>query len=240
MPSTLLGLIQTVCNELGLNAPTSVVGNVDAQIIQLLALANREGKEFALAPTPFTFWQALRGEYIFNWQNTIESYALPSDYEYFAPSTAWNRTTRWQLLGPLTPQEWQILKSGLSPTGPRTRYRIINNRIYFDPIPSSTDQIVFEYCKNTWCQSSAAVAQAAWANDLDTYLLDEDCFILGLKMRFLQAKGLSYDQERQDYREAKERVISRDSVARPVVLNANSSGLRLLSSYNIPDTGYGT
>ena len=42
-PLTLLEMVQTACNELGLNAPTTVVGSQDLQVIQLLALMNRDG-----------------------------------------------------------------------------------------------------------------------------------------------------------------------------------------------------
>lgn len=42
---TLLEIVQTACNELGLVAPSYVAGNSDLQVTQLLALANRAGME---------------------------------------------------------------------------------------------------------------------------------------------------------------------------------------------------
>jgi len=62
---TLLQIIQNVCNELGLTAPTQVIGNSDRQIIQLLALANREGQEFFQAEGKRDGWEILRKEYTF-------------------------------------------------------------------------------------------------------------------------------------------------------------------------------
>jgi hypothetical protein len=43
--ATMLANIQTVCQELGLNSPSSVAGSTDKQIIQLLALMNRVGDD---------------------------------------------------------------------------------------------------------------------------------------------------------------------------------------------------
>lgn len=59
---TLLELVDTACNELGLVAPTSVVGSVDLQVKQLLALINRDGSNLYRARD----WTCLQGEHIIN------------------------------------------------------------------------------------------------------------------------------------------------------------------------------
>lgn len=43
--ATMLSLLQTVCQELGLNSPSSVAGSTDKQVVQLLALMNRVGDD---------------------------------------------------------------------------------------------------------------------------------------------------------------------------------------------------
>lgn len=58
----LLTIVQTACNELGLEAPSLVVGTTDLQIKQLLALANRDGNELYRSHQ----WTALSGEHIVN------------------------------------------------------------------------------------------------------------------------------------------------------------------------------
>lgn len=66
--ATLLNLVQTVCNELGLNAPSAVVGAADLQTKQLYALANRVGKNlFREHP-----WTVLRKEQIINIEEPTE------------------------------------------------------------------------------------------------------------------------------------------------------------------------
>lgn len=304
----LLALIQAACREMGVTTPTFIIGNSDDQVLQLLALANREAREFYEKPNKNGGWQELRKEHRFTtdaitgltgdtttgsavitnissttgitagtWgcsgngipqaalvssvdsgtQVTLDSvatatatgvalsfgqaaYSLPSDFAYFMTQTFWDRAFRWQLLGPLEAQEWQVLKSGISPVGPRRRFRIMGNYFWIDPVPSSEDTEVFEYYSNAWCQSSTGTAQTSWAADTDYYTLDDDCFIMGLKWRFLRAKGLDYSQEFLDYERACERKMARNGGNRNLPLNASASGIRLLNSQNVPDTGFGS
>lgn len=305
----LLGLIGAAAGELGLKPPVSVVGNVDPQAIQFLALAKREGKEFYQMGGRKGGWQELRGENIFTtnsltttgnttlgsavitnipstatltagiWsfasglgiatnarivsvdsstQITVDqvstatgtavalvlgqdAYTLPSDFAYFQQLTWWDRTYRWQLFGPLTAQEWQVLKSGLSPVGPRRFFRLMGNKFYIHPAPSVTGStLVFEYFSNAWCQSLAGAAQNTWAADTDYYSLDDDCFIMGLKWRFKQAKGLDYAQELKDYTTACDRSIARNGGNKDLRTNVQAKDVYLLNYNNIPDTGFGS
>lgn len=317
---SLLQIITNVYNELGLgqNPPSIVIGNSDAQITQLLALANREGKEFYNQAFKYDGWQALRRQYTFTinavsgltgtftpgspvitnvspnttgvttlmtpyatsyipvetailstTSNTITmsantlatatttgaaffcgqtSYPLPSDFANFMTQTFWDRNFKWQLLGPLDAQEWQVLKSGISPTGPRRRFRIFNNTFNIDPVPgfSSSDNgsiEVYEYYSNSWCQSmggTAGTLQTLWIADSDNYCLDDECLTTGIMWRYLRAKGLDYGEERQTYDLLCQRVMSRDGGNRNLPMNASASGVRLLNNMNTPDTGYGS
>lgn len=320
---TLLQIIQQVYNELslGVTPPQSVIANNDQQITQLLALANREGRNFYNAGFGTdSGWQALRREFQISiaavsgltgtftpgsnvitnvspnpltagvttamqaydtnampvetmvtaiTANTITisnnstatsvlnnesffcgqaTYPLPSDFNYFMSQTFWDRAFRWQLLGPIDAQEWQVLKSGISPTGPRRRFRIYNNTFNIDPVPgfSSSDNgsiEVAEYYTNGWCQSTGGIngnIQTVWTADTDNYCLDDDAMILGIKWRYLRAKRLSYDEEKRDYDLLAERLMARDGGSRSLPLNASASGIRLLNSQNVPDTGFGS
>lgn len=169
-----------------------------------------------------------------------DAYTLPSDFSYFQQMTWWDRTYRWQMFGPLTAQEWQVLKSGLSPVGPRRFFRIIGNQFFIHPAPSVTGQtMVFEYFSNAWCQSVSGTAQNTWLADTDYYSLDDDACIMGLKWRFKQAKGLDYAQELKDYVETCDRLIARNGGNKDLRTNAQSRDVYLLNNNNIPDTGFG-
>jgi hypothetical protein len=302
---SLLSIIQNVCHEMGLTAPTVAMGATDNQTLQLVALMQREGKELASHPVKDSCWTALQKLYLFNTffvqapatevqgsnvltlastagikagfgvsgpnlpnACTVSSvtpttvtldptqtatasgngtdvytfsqiaYPLPPDYDHSINQTMWDRSFRWQMLGPLSPQEWQVLKSGIAPTGPRIRWRIDQGVFLLDPYPTAIDTLAFEYIGTGFCQSAAGVAQSSWQADTDVGLLSEDLMTLGLKWRFLRAKGLSYAEERETYDRAVERAAARDGGARTLALNRTAIS-PLLNNANIPDTGYG-
>lgn len=236
----LLQMVNNVCAEIGMPVLSSLVGNTDNTAVQMFALANREGRELTGDTGQWGGWPQLRVEYVINLAIGVDNYDFPSDFSYIIPDTEWSRSYRWQLLGPLSAQEWQVLKSGLSPTGPRTRWRIMSGRIYFDPVPAQVQQISFEYYADTWACSAAGVPQNKFIADSDLFLLPDDAFELGLKWRFLRAKGLDYAQEYKDYVYCIEREKSWAGSVRNLPLNASSPrGINLLSSNNIPDTGFG-
>lgn len=68
-PLTLLEMVTAACQELGLNAPATVVGSQDLQVIQLLALMNRDGNETYRQPPEG--WKSMQGEYIINLETPI-------------------------------------------------------------------------------------------------------------------------------------------------------------------------
>lgn len=169
------------------------------------------------------------------------AYPLPADFGYFITQTWWDGSYRWQLLGPLEAQEKQVIKWGISPVGPRRRFWIEQNKFFINPTPTNfTDVIAYDYYSNGFCDSATGVAQSAWAADTDVYNLDVDSFVLGLKWRFLRAKGMDYSQEMKDYELQVQRVQARNGGNRDLPINSQSRRLRLLSDANVPDTGFGT
>jgi hypothetical protein len=175
---------------------------------------------------------------IFSFGN--ESYAIPADAAHFIQQTGWDRSFRWQIVGPLTAQEWQVLKSGISPTGPRLRYRIMDSMIFVNPVPASLDSLVMEYYSTGWCQSAAGVPQTAWAADTDTPVLQDRLFILGIIARFLNRKGFDSSSAQREYDDAVEAAIGRAGGSRVLPINARAEPPILLGSASIPDTGYGS
>lgn len=182
-----------------------------------------------------------------------EAYPVPSDLSYFIPDTGWDRNFRWQLLGPVNAQEWQVLKSGISPVGPRIRYRLMQGMIYLNPAPYTigqgnpiSDLIEMEYVSRFWAAPAGTVApsqptQSAFALDTDISMaFPEDLIVLSLKYRILKAKGMAYLDEAEEFTDALDQIAGRQTMPRNLPLNARSTGLRLLNSQNVPDTGFGT
>lgn len=168
------------------------------------------------------------------------AYDLPSDFSYFISRTFFDGAYQWELVGGITAQEKQVLRYGVGTSGVRRRFYVQNNLLCLEPMPTESGQtIAFDYYSDNWCKSSGDVKQKEWAADLDTYRLDEDCFILGVKWRFLRSKGMDYAQEFKDYEDTCQRVMSRDGGSRVLSLNSRSSNTRLMDADNAPDTGYG-
>lgn len=220
---SLLTIIQNVAEFQGLTSPNVVIGSTDAQIIQLLQIANREG--VALAGRKST-WQAMVRENTFTLTATENQGAMngtvitDSDFDYIINDTIWNRTQIIPILGPLNSQEYQY-RQALSITGPFPRYRILNGDLLIDPAPSnSTDTAAFEYQSTSWCQSAAGAGQAKWAADNDVGLLNEGLMELGITWRWKSLKGLDYQEDFAEYESQVANAITRDG-GKPVL---NSQG----------------
>jgi len=66
-------------------------------------------------------------------------YPLPSDWDRQIDRTHYDKSKRWEMLGPTDAQQWQFLKSSYISTGPRIRYRILGG--YFQVWPAmNTDE----------------------------------------------------------------------------------------------------
>lgn len=304
--TTFLELMQQAANEIGIPEPSQIIGSADDTSRQLLALANREGKDFSVMANGNGGWQNLHKEYRFltevitvtgnttsgspiitgisstsgitasyfgcngsgidvnsvvqsvdsSTQVTLSNpatatatgitltfgqiaYDLPSDFEYFVNRSFWDGAYKWELVGPISAQEKNILRYGIIASGPRSKFYVRLNKLWLNPMPASEYYIAYDYYSNAWCSSAAGVAQTKWTADTDTYNLDDDCFIQGIKWRYLRAKGFDYGQEKADYDNDCERVMSRDCGARELPLAGGTYGAHFLDESNIPETGYG-
>ena len=234
MARNMLAIIQAAALELGIPGPISVTGNPDTQTQQFLALVNRDGSELAAIEGG---WTSLRGEQLITWTIGIDTYAFPSDFAYYVQDTTWDRSTRWRISGPMSETDWQVLKSGYYPSGIYARYRIMNGKIRFDPVPASADTIAIEYVSSNWCQSALGVTQSQFVLDTDTPLIPDDLLVLGLKWRFLAAKGFNYAEEKAAYDLAITRLHPRDRTTENLHLGATNDyflNMGLLPAGNWP------
>lgn len=220
---TLLSAIQDVTATFSLSNPTTVIGNDDEQVRQLLGLANEEGKSLARRFA----WQRLLKEGTFTTvaaetQSTLIAAtggATFTDYGLYVPDTMWNRTKKWRVFGPYNSQQWQAVKASGLDAGVYSTFRIRGDSILFYPTPTAGESIYFEYISKNWNKTAGGQEQSRWANDDDTYLLDEELLKLGVKWRFLRAKGLSYGEEFSEYEHAVAKVASHDGARTILDLN---------------------
>jgi hypothetical protein len=230
---SLLTIVQSVAGRLSLPVPSTVVGSSDKQVVQLLALANEEG--IALAGRyP---WQALVVEQTFTTQaSPAQSAALPADFDRFIANSFFNRSTRRPIAGPITPRQWQWIQAQPVYSTACLAFRERTGQFLIAPTPPAGETIAYEYISRNWAKSSGGAAQAAFLADGDTALLAEELIGLGLRWRFLRAKGLDYAEEMASYERELEQTAARDGGA-----TALSIAPRPLDQarVNLPDGSFG-
>lgn len=196
---SLLTICQDAANEVGVPSPATVVGSTDTTNIQLLAAANREGKNLVSGYD----WQTLIKEEAHTTlaaESQGDMSTIASDFLRFSNDTMWNRTTDRKYYGPLNNAQWQRLKASVS-SGITNYFRIRGNALLFHPAPPAGESVFFEYIGKNWAITSGSTANAtSFAADANTTVLDEDLITLGVIWRFLKQKGLPYDNQFQEYR----------------------------------------
>ena len=157
-----------------------------------------------------------------------DTYPLPAGIDWFNNRTFWDRTNRWELLGPDSPQMDQWHRSGIVATGPRRHYRILpgintttgatQEMVRFWPSPveiASPLQLVFEYLSEFSVATSGGTSYAQYfTTDTDTCLLSANAMVMGIKWMFWEAKGFgSYMTLQNRWVDYVERLAARDGAA---------------------------
>jgi len=187
-----------------------VVGSTDQQVIQLLALANREGRE---SSDSFD-WQALTRQQTFTTvADEVQPGAVPTDLDRYLPNSIFDRTTQRQVMGPITAQQWQAIKAQPQLNRVFLAFRIRNNDWLMTPTPTAGDTIAYSYITSEWAQSASGVGKTSFTADNDTARISENLITLGLIWRFLRAKGLDYAEEYRTYQGELQRASAKDGGA---------------------------
>ena len=227
---SLTTITNSVCDRVGIPRPTTVVGNTDPGVRQLLALANEEGQEL----TSRHRWSGLIRECTFT---TVASPAdlvvVAEGFDYILPGTVWNRTTD-RPVPPMTPETWQAYRASGS-SGPTMRFRIQDTALYLYPDPGAGTSMAFEFVTKNWNQTTGGVEQDAWANDTDTGLLNENLMALGLIWRWKKAKGMDYAEDFNAYERRVANAIARDGASPHISLSRYRRAGSLVGGESVPE-----
>jgi len=206
-------MCQNVADFTGFERPVTVIDNTDPIARQLLALAQREGKQLMRTSD----WAILKKEHTFSTSNGTAAYALPSDFDRLVLETSYNRSDNDILTGPISSAEYQLVNHGMATTGTTEKFRLkaASNALKFelDPTPSSTQTIGFEYVSNQFCQSSGGSGQAVWTADSDTGILDETTMEMGITWRFKSSHGLDFSEDYRQYQLEVRQAVARNGSA---------------------------
>jgi len=173
-----------------------------------------------------------------------DTYSVPDNFGWWIARTMWDRTNRWELIGPISPQidEWQ--RSGVVTTGPRRRWRQIGvkpNIWRLWPPPTAPSDypgtMVFEHQSKFWVLGVDGTAKPRFSADTDSPIIDEQALILSVKWRLWQAKGFDYLAMQAEYNDYVARLAARDGGAADLTLAKPRPRTVLLGPENVQD-GY--
>lgn len=236
-----LEIVRRACKSVGIPSPNTATGSADLQIVQMLELLNEEGMQLSAE----IGWKALQREASLTTvatesQGEIETIiGAANAYRYIVNDTIWNRSRREPIFGPLAPRDWQGRKA-LNITGPWPQYRIRGGEILFDPAPTAGESCFFEYVTKNWAESSDGLEQrSSFTDDEDVPLLSDEILLAGVKWRWLEAKGLDYTQQFDNYARMVADAKARDGTRRTLSLDGSNSRYRYgvtvpIGSWDLP------
>lgn len=218
MPLNLLQIVQEARGRLGQSIPASVAGNTDSGMIQSLGLLN----EFLEDLVQRRYWQANMREATFL-SVAVESQGLlsalcPFGFEGILPDTFFNRTNQLEVIGGLSPAEWQSRKAA-NFSGPIPAYRLRGGELLMLPIPTAGHTYSFEYHSSYFIYNAAdptPVYRKYWGKDTDVCTVDDALPIAYLKYAWKREKGLEYAEDFRKYESMLEAKSLRDTRAQVI------------------------
>jgi len=242
--ATLLSMAKAVARDLAsydVKPPSTIVNNSDPTAAALLRQATKAARRIYKDHD----WTILQREHTFQAASGTAEYALPSDFGRFIGDTAWDRDAFEEMRGPLTPQQWQIAKSGIVQTvSIDKQWRVkraaasVANRFVIDPTPDDTNDLVFEYVSNSWATAAnGSTLRTDWVADDDIPIIDPDLIELDMTWRMLERLGQDATTARIEADREIDRAWARDGGA--PVLSLTIPPFRA-PPFNLPSTGWGS
>lgn len=167
------------------------------------------------------------------------AYTLPPDFERITDRTQWDKSKHWEALGPESAQQWQWLKSGYISTGPRIRWRILDNQFQIWPPMNTNEYLGWEYRSKGWARGVDGTVKNSFTEDNDTAILDDRIIVLGTKLKYWSIKGFDTTTLMQEYQRYLSIAKANDKGS-PNLSFAPYPSKVLIGYANIPDTGYGS
>jgi hypothetical protein len=238
-------IINDALVEVGLSSVTDPFSDLDPNVVQMQTLLKTVGRETLREHS----WTILRKQATFTTVQGTPSYALPSDFYVMEDQSGWNRTNRLPLGGPLSPQEWQYLKSRLVGVVFTVLFRPMEGMIYIypdNPTPGGYE-IAYEYESDGWIKYSDGGTGWLYRDyptaSSDIVQFDSLMMSRALKLAWLKMHNFDTTSAQQDYNEALTYAKGGDSFV-PVLSLTRQSPLRgvdtLIGQQSVPITGFGT
>jgi hypothetical protein len=227
--ATALSIVQTACGRMSLDVPQVLFSSTNDLDIQMRDILNEELIDLARLGA----WQNLIAEQTFTTVATeAQTSSVPTDFDWFLNDTMFNRSVNRQIIGPITPQEWQREKAGPNfiYSANSAAFRFRGGTILITPTPIAGDTVGYEYVKNTRALAADTTTyKSIFSADTDTPLLDAELLTQGIIWRFKQRKGFDYAEDFTTYDGNVDKALARDGGKKII----NLTGGAYQTAYNM-------
>lgn len=232
---TLLLIVQSVCEEVGVPPPLTVTSNIDPRAMTMLALAKKELRELGRAK----WWPILTR---FNTFPTVVAqtvYATPGDFDKLVPSSMYGTSTKY-VRGAINAPQWADMKRYGSVFG-IPGFRMLGSNMNIVPAPTVIETYAYEYkTKYRALAADGVTYKNTFTADDDTPLLDDGLMRLGLAWRYRYSKGLEYAEDFRAYSEAVEQLYAQELAHGELILASTyPDGTNPITDGYVPEQGYG-
>lgn len=186
---TLLTICQALAKNVGMQSPTSIVGNVAREWVEALQFANEAGEELARRVD----WGALQATATLTGTGASVAHALPSGFSRLTPGIA--ITSGTSIVRPLSRPEWNSLTAV---QGTPRYFLLEGSEVTLWPYLANAATASASYQTKNWSSAGASTFTA----DDQTSLMDEGLFAKGLIVRWRRQKGMPYQDEEAEYEAA--------------------------------------
>jgi hypothetical protein len=218
--TTLLQIARAAADEIGIPRPPSVSGATDPAQQKLFRYANKVGNRVMKVAD----WQALRREHVaVAVTGEDQPGILPADFDRFIPETFWNRTTSQLVSGPVTSTEWQNLKASAY-NGGAAKFIYRGGAVSILPGVGAGQELAFEYVSRNWIHATEGTPKAAFTQDTDEPVLDDELLIYGMVFEFLQSEGQPFAVAAASYEARFKLLLENDQPTSGVMVAADIFG----------------
>lgn len=208
---SLLTVTRDVCLKIGLNQPTSFVGETDRELVELLSCIQDTAQMIFKAHD----WQALKLIATYTGNGVQEDFDLPADYDrMLKKAKVWSSSISSPLSQVFDADEWLGLD-------------VQNTDMVFGAWILYGDQMHIKAAMATgvtakhWYMSNLIVKNASdtkaeFSSDNDVFRLSERLLTKGAIYRWKLEKGQPYAEQMEEYEELKEKLISDDKGSRKI------------------------
>lgn len=168
-------------------------------------------------------------------------FAPPSDFDRPVDRTQWDKSKHWEMLGPITAQQEEWLRSGYISTGPRIRYWMQQGYFQIWPPLGVTESLSYEYMSKYWIFATAATAptKELFTVDTDTCIFPDPLMRAMIRLKYFEAKGFDTTAYLKAYNSALDLAKAHDAGNQTLAMNPRPGSI-LIGYGNIPDGNYGT